>query len=194
MGNFCIAPLLYRTVIVLYRCCIVPPLYCTAIVLYRFCIAPLLYCTVIVSYRYCIVPLLYCTVIVLYRYCIQGAIHPANFHCHLYNIRQWNLRRSQLTPLQNFNNLLRLYFVTLLTLYAYNPQMVSVLFFRQYSKRIWHSEDRASWYRPILIIKTNEMHCFSHLFDKALYVFWTGLLSIIRSISTLYTPNRYLSC
>jgi len=38
------------------------------------------------------------------------------------------------------------------------------------------------------------MHCFSDLFDKALYVFRTGPLSIIRIISTLYIRNRYLSC
>jgi len=38
------------------------------------------------------------------------------------------------------------------------------------------------------------MHNFSNLFDKVLYIFRTGLLSIIRIISTLYTCNRYLSC
>jgi len=46
----------------------------------------------------------------------------------------------------------------------------------------------------ILIIKANEMHYFSDLFDKVLYMFRIGPLSIIRSISTLYTRNRYLSC
>jgi len=46
----------------------------------------------------------------------------------------------------------------------------------------------------ILIIKANEMHSFSSLFHKVLYIFQTGPLSIIRSISTLYTRNRYLSC
>jgi len=55
-----------------------------------------------------------------------------------------------------------------------------------------HSEDRASWY--ILTMKANEMHYFSNLFDKAVYIFRTCPLSIIRSISTLYTRNRYLSC
>jgi len=44
----------------------------------------------------------------------------------------------------------------------------------------------------ILIIKANEMHYISNLFDKVLYIFWTGALPIIRSISTLYTCNRYL--
>ena len=53
----------------------------------------------------------------------------------------------------------------------------------------WHSEERASWY--ILILKANEMHYFSNLFDKVLYMFQTDPLSIIRSISTLYTRNRY---
>ena len=44
----------------------------------------------------------------------------------------------------------------------------------------------------ILIIKANEMHYISNLFDKLLYIFRTGALPIIRSISTLYTCNRYL--
>ena len=58
--------------------------------------------------------------------------------------------------------------------------------------QIWHSEDCASW--CILIMKDNEMHYFSDLFDKVLYMFRAGPLSIIRSISTLYTRNRYLPC
>jgi len=37
------------------------------------------------------------------------------------------------------------------------------------------------------------MHEFSNLFDKVLYMFWKCPLSIIRSISTLYTRNSYLS-
>ena len=36
------------------------------------------------------------------------------------------------------------------------------------------------------------MHYFSNLFDKVLYMFRTGLLSIIRSISTLYTQQYML--
>jgi hypothetical protein len=36
-----------------------------------------------------------------------------------------------------------------------------------------------------LIIKANEMLCFSNLFDKVLYVFLTDLLSIIRSLNTV---------
>jgi hypothetical protein len=55
---------------------------------------------------------------------------------------------------------------------------------------IWHSVDRASWY--ILIMKADKMHYFSYLFDKVLYMFRTGPLSIIGSISTLCTCNRYL--
>jgi len=43
-------------------------------------------------------------------------------------------------------------------------------------------------------MKANEMHYFSDLFDKLLYMFRTDPLPIIRSISTLYTRNRYLSC
>jgi hypothetical protein len=45
-----------------------------------------------------------------------------------------------------------------------------------------------------LIIKTDEMHYFSNLFDKVLNMFRRGSLPIIRSISALYTCNRYLSC
>jgi len=37
------------------------------------------------------------------------------------------------------------------------------------------------------------MHIFSELFDKVLYLFRTGPLSINRSISTLHTRNRYSS-
>jgi len=43
--------------------------------------------------------------------------------------------------------------------------------------------------KSALTIKANEMHCFSILFDKVLYMFRTGPLSIIRSISTLYTQQ-----
>jgi hypothetical protein len=57
--------------------------------------------------------------------------------------------------------------------------------------RIWHSQKRASW--CILVMKANEMHYFSNLFDKVLCMFWISPLSIIRSISTLYTRNRHLS-
>jgi len=38
------------------------------------------------------------------------------------------------------------------------------------------------------------MHTFSNLFDKTLYIFRTGPLSIIRNISVLYTRYSYLSC
>jgi len=46
----------------------------------------------------------------------------------------------------------------------------------------------------ILIMKTNQTHSFSHLYDKVLYMFWASPLSIVSSISTLYARNRYLSC
>jgi len=36
-------------------------------------------------------------------------------------------------------------------------------------------------------MKANKMHYFSDLFDNVLYMFQTGPLSIISSISTLYT-------
>ena len=38
-----------------------------------------------------------------------------------------------------------------------------------------------------LIMKANETNYFSNLFDKVLYMFRTIPLSIIRTISTLYT-------
>jgi hypothetical protein len=40
-----------------------------------------------------------------------------------------------------------------------------------YSFIILHSEDHASW--CVLIMKANEMHCLSYLFDKVFYMFWT---------------------
>jgi len=46
----------------------------------------------------------------------------------------------------------------------------------------------------VLKMKANEMHYFSDLFDKVHYMFRTCPLSIIRSISTQPTRNRYLSC
>jgi len=33
------------------------------------------------------------------------------------------------------------------------------------------------------------MHYFSTLFDKELYMFWTDLLSIIRSLNTVFTAT-----
>ena len=42
----------------------------------------------------------------------------------------------------------------------------------------------------ILIIKANEMHNYSNLFDTVHYMFRTGPLPIIRSISTLYTQQQ----
>jgi hypothetical protein len=44
----------------------------------------------------------------------------------------------------------------------------------------------------ILIINANEMHNFSDLLDKILYMLRTGSPSIIRSISTLYTQQYML--
>ena len=36
------------------------------------------------------------------------------------------------------------------------------------------------------------MHYFSNLFDKVLYIIWTCPLSIISSISTLYTQSVFV--
>jgi len=44
-----------------------------------------------------------------------------------------------------------------------------------------------------LPIKAIEMHYFSNLCDKVLYIFRTCPLSIIRSISKLYIRSRYFS-
>jgi hypothetical protein len=52
---------------------------------------------------------------------------------------------------------------------------------------------RATNFLYPLIIKANEMHNLSNLFDKVLYMFLTGPLSIIRSIATMYTRYKYLS-
>jgi len=41
-------------------------------------------------------------------------------------------------------------------------------------------------------MKANETHYFSDLFDKVLYMFRTGPLSITGSISTLYTQQYML--
>jgi len=50
-----------------------------------------------------------------------------------------------------------------------------------------------------LLIKANEMHCFSALFGKELYMFRTDLLSIIRSLNTVFTVmgichTSYVAC
>ena len=50
-----------------------------------------------------------------------------------------------------------------------------------------------------LIIKANEMHYFSALFGKELYMFRTDLLSIIRSLNTVFTAigichTSYVDC
>jgi hypothetical protein len=37
------------------------------------------------------------------------------------------------------------------------------------------------------MIKANEMQYFSTLFGKELYMFWTDVLSIIRSLNTVFT-------
>jgi len=44
----------------------------------------------------------------------------------------------------------------------------------------------------LLIMKANEKHYFSDLFDKILYMFWTRPPSTIRSISTLYTQYVFV--
>jgi hypothetical protein len=49
----------------------------------------------------------------------------------------------------------------------------------------WHSEDRASWY--IIIMKANKCTVSQLYFGKELCMFRTDLLSIIRSLNTVYT-------
>jgi len=51
----------------------------------------------------------------------------------------------------------------------------------------------------MLIMKANEMHYFSTLFGKEIYVFPTDLLSIIRSLDTVFTAigichTNYVDC
>jgi hypothetical protein len=51
----------------------------------------------------------------------------------------------------------------------------------------------------LFMIKANEMHYFSTLFHKELYVFRRDLLSIIRSLSTVFTAigichTSYVDC
>jgi len=43
--------------------------------------------------------------------------------------------------------------------------------------------------KHILIMKANKMHYFSNLFGEVLYMFRTCPLSIIRSISKLFTEQ-----
>jgi hypothetical protein len=50
---------------------------------------------------------------------------------------------------------------------------------------VWHSEDHESWY--ILIIKPTSCTVSQIYFDKGLYVFQSDLLSIFRSLNTVYT-------
>jgi len=45
----------------------------------------------------------------------------------------------------------------------------------------------------ILIMKANKMVYFSNSFGKVLYMFRTSRMSIMRSITTLYTRIRYAS-
>jgi hypothetical protein len=60
-------------------------------------------------------------------------------------------------------------------------------------RKIYHMHSCLAQLLFVLIMKANEMHYFSNLFDKALYMFRTCPLSIIRSISTLCARNRHLS-
>jgi len=51
----------------------------------------------------------------------------------------------------------------------------------------------------VLIIKANELHYFSSLFGKELYMFRTALLPIIRSVNTVFTAvgfchTSYVAC
>jgi len=60
-------------------------------------------------------------------------------------------------------------------------------------------KDYKETYNKILIIKANEMHYFSALFGKELYMFRTDLLSIIRSLNTVFTAigichTSYVDC
>jgi hypothetical protein len=56
-----------------------------------------------------------------------------------------------------------------------------------FTKFIWHSEDCASWY--ILIMKANEMHYFSNLFDK---VFDMSTVHHQEYLNTVYTQYVFV--
>jgi hypothetical protein len=111
------------------------------------------------------------------------AIRVAQYMLHTHLICINNFRHN----LNNFISILYLY--VFLHSNDYHYKLICKAFY--FTSWIWHSEDRASPY--ILIMEANEMHYFSNLFDKVLSMFRTFPLPIIRSISTLYTRNRYLS-
>ena len=61
----------------------------------------------------------------------------------------------------------------------------------------WYDISCATLY--ILIIKANKMHYFSAVFGKEFYMFRTDLLSIIRSLNTVFTASgichtTYVDC
>jgi hypothetical protein len=62
---------------------------------------------------------------------------------------------------------------------------------------LWHSEDLAPWYS--LIIKAKRCSISQLYFGKELYIFRTDLLSIIRSLNTVFTAigichTGYVAC
>jgi hypothetical protein len=110
----------------------------------------------------------------------------SNFVCIKFSCHTQNFYHRCVSNCWHINSVLYKILGSIYDLYPYELLHVWLQCFV-----IWHSEDRASWY--ILIMKANEMYFFSDLFDKVLYMFRTCPPSIIRSISTLYTRNRYLS-
>jgi len=105
------------------------------------------------------------------------------------NISPWMsqaLRPSQFTLLDSFT-------IDRRSVYDFHRASV-YLTLRPIQTSIFLHFEIANVYSYILIMKVNEMHYYSNLFDKVLCMFRTSPLSIIRSISTLYTRNRYLSC
>jgi hypothetical protein len=54
----------------------------------------------------------------------------------------------------------------------------------------WLYQQRRQNGKQLLIMKANEMHYFSNLFDKVLYMFRTSPLSIISIISTTYKQQQ----
>ena len=57
----------------------------------------------------------------------------------------------------------------------------------QQKKKVKQKMDCTNGFVYILTIKSNELHYFSTLFGKELYMFRTDLLSIIRSLDTVFT-------
>ena len=117
----------------------------------------------------------------LHIYCVRGQpMFTHLFSFHAYNIEKYTA----------VIKILIITFLPRMLLYEYqHHRLFYVWVWTHYGRLV--KEIVHVWI--ILIMKANKMHYFSNLFDKVLYMFQTCPLSIIKSIWTLYTLNRYLS-